>query len=538
MKKIFLLFSMIYFLSSALFSQTITPIADIQDNLNQYLNQQVTIQGIITIGADKLVATRLQAYIQDESGKGLQIFHGSSNADYRRDIIRGNLLRVTGTIIEYQGVTEITSFNYEVLDMGYEVPVINLTVSQALNYQTWEGTFVKITGDLTEAPFYAGGGYNVNIRDAAGTSITVRVWDTTGINVSRLKAGVPIDAFGVVGIYNNRSQILPGYQEDIVIKITEPVIENILVNPERPFIDQQITVAATIIDFDGQIQSTKLKYRTGKQTEFSELNMNSLGGDNYSVIIPPYNSIESNEGEYIIKITAVDDDGNITNSPEKKITVTKRRPIISNIRFMNQPEAGDSLIVRADIADTDGHITEAKVLYSLNYSSSIREVQMYELGKNTQLFEAVLPGFSAGTMLNVSVWAIDDSLLYSIESLTSSGEEIRYVFPVKTTTASLKIKPKANNTFEGDSVEIGYFAKTGDKVIVRIYNSEGKLMATPINTIISTPDGINFYNWNGRDKNFRLVEPGLYICHLEVLDRVTGNKKTDKAPIVIGTRLK
>jgi hypothetical protein len=160
------------------------------------------------------------------------------------------------------------------------------------------------------------------------------------------------------------------------------------------------------------------------------------------------------------------------------------------------------------------------------------------------IYEGVIPGQSSGAIVNISVWAIDDSSLVSVSNLDDNGEPVRYVYPVKSHSASLKIAPKAYNIYAGVPVEIGYYANEGDIAVIRIYNAEGKLIATPRHKVVNNTDKDNvndsvfFFNWDGKDKDFKLVPPGLYICHLEVTDKLTGNKKNDKAPIVIGTRLK
>lgn len=519
----------------------IVPISDIYQNISSYLGQNVIIEGVITIGAGTIHNSILRAYIQDESKRGLQIFAPGASA-YINDLAKGNRVRMSGLVGEYQGVIQISNFTYEVL--GSEaVPYIEMTIAEAQNYQAWESSFVKISGALYEMPFYAGGGHNINIKDVQGSTITVRVWDTTQIDVSRLKTGVPLDAYGIVSVFNNRSQIVPGDSNDLVILITNPQIEEITFNPENPFVDETVTVSASIIDFDGTITSAYLDYRTNEEADFSvEKRLNMTAGNNniYTAVLPAFETYSNDEGEYLVRITATDNENNVTVSQIKKVDVMKRRPVITNIRFMNKPGINDSLIVRADISDTDGYIAEAVLLYSLNFSSTKYEVQMNEISNNngSHVFEALIPGQPSGTIVYVSVWAVDDSGLTSLKEFDNNGDEIKYVYPVLELSAILKIKPKAYNIYSGDKIEIGYFAKTGDKVIMRIYNSEGKLMATPVNRIVSSPEGINFYNWDGRDKVFRLVEPGLYICHLEVIDRDSGKKKSNKAPIVIGMKLK
>jgi hypothetical protein len=519
-----------------------TRIADIHENLSQYLNTEVTIRGVVTIGAEVLVSSRLKAYIQDSSGKGVQIFRsGSIPADMRANIIRGNELIMTGTIIIFGGAVEITDFTYEVVSSGHDVHVepyaIPITIAQARQHIIWNGTFVKLAGTLIENPFVQDTGTNINITDNTGQRVTIRVWNTTGIDHSRLRVGVPIEVYGAVDVFNNNTQILPGYPTDIIIKITEPVIENIVVSPEHPFIDQPITVSANIFDYDGDIVSAILNFRAGYETQFSEIPMTMVGDNLYVATLPPYNSLHSGEGEYIIMIEATDNDGN-TSILSRKIDVTLRRPVISNVQFLNAPGPGEELYLRSHIIDTDGTIEDARLYYTINFSSARQSVPLTRVSPTSDTFEGRLPGMPAGTTLNISIWAIDDDGLDTLLSTLPNGAPIRYVFPVTTPNATLRILPKAYNIYENDHVEIGYFVKQGDKVIIRIYDSEGKLVATPVNTIVSNVSGISYFTWNGRDKNFRLVQPGLYICHLEAIDRVTGGKKTDQAPIVIGTRLR
>jgi hypothetical protein len=333
-----------------------------------------------------------------------------------------------------------------------------------------------------------------------------------------------------------------GYQDDLIILLTDPVISNIVFSPVAPFIDDPITMTATIIDYDGYIASTIFEFRTDIDRDFTIGTINRVGTtDNYTATIPSYQSLDPDgEGFINIRITATDNDRNIVVANDR-IFATYRRPVIANPTFWNQPEPGEELYVRANITPTFGTITGAKIIYTLGFSDRTHEVPM--ISRGGILYEGEIPGFSAGTTINISIWAENDSGFSNTMNTFSDGSPIRYTYPVTTSTAILRIAPKAYNIYENDHVEIGYLAKVGDKLIIRIYNAEGKLVATPVNEVVSaatsgSPDGVNYFTWNGRDKNFKLVSPGLYICHLEVIDRTTGDKKVDKAPIVIGTRLK
>jgi hypothetical protein len=77
---------------------------------------------------------------------------------------------------------------------------------------------------MQEDPYSAGGGYNLNIDDGSGR-YTIRVWETTGIDVSEFTEGDTITAVGAGSVYSTSFQMLTGYQEDIYEG--QPVTEGI-----------------------------------------------------------------------------------------------------------------------------------------------------------------------------------------------------------------------------------------------------------------------------------------------------------------------
>lgn len=91
------------------------------------------------------------------------------------------------------------------------------------------------------------------------------------------------------------------------------------------------------------------------------------------------------------------------------------------------------------------------------------------------------------------------------------------------------------------TIEYGALIQSGvanAKAIIRIYDVQGRLVATPINKIINASDGIEYLLWDGRDKNRNLLPIGVYYCHLEIIDRVTGDSETTVQPIVVAAELK
>jgi hypothetical protein len=194
-----------------------TPIANIQDSSSYYEGKTVTIRAVVTIGAGVLDDQYTRAYIQDESGRGLNLF----DFDILPEITRGNLVEVTGTIEDYLGtgaiaaITEITDITaVTVLDTGQALPDPIILSTGGAQSEEWDGTWIQVTGVMAEDPYFAGGGYNVNIDDGSGL-YTIRIWETTGIDVSEFTEGDTITAIGVGSVYSTSYQMLTGYQEDI-----------------------------------------------------------------------------------------------------------------------------------------------------------------------------------------------------------------------------------------------------------------------------------------------------------------------------------
>ncbi len=523
-------------IAEAVYEIGYTSIKDIRDNFAFYNGKTVAVAGIVTVGSGTIHGTQLNAYIQDESGRGIMMFAPSLDPNVQR----GHKLQVTGVIGEYQGKTQITGFTYSILETGLDIPVIELSIPEAQDYQKWEGTMIQVSGSLYENPYYAGGGYNINIQNEAGNRMLVRVWDSTGIDTSRLVKGVPITARGPAGVFSNSTQILPAYQEDIIIDIKEPVIENIDWEPKNdyvdvPYNDQPITVKATAFDYDGTIDTVTMRYRLeSSPTVLATVDMTLTSNDVYQAVLPSLDTYTDFEDNFVVTIEATDNDGLVARS-SARIVVSLRKPVVHSVTFTAPIAPGDSLVVKATIFDTVGEIEEAKLYYYLNYRTTRYETPFT---KTRSTYTGFIPPQSPGTIVQVTIFAVNDNDLITEQRMDQFGNEIMFTFPVDSHEALLRIPPVVFNPRDGEEIPIGFFSKAGNNATLRIYNAEGKLKFTPRNMIIANQDGINYYNWDGRDRNYEILPIGLYICHLEVIDKNTGKKKTATAPIVIGTQLK
>ena len=525
------------------------PIADIQDNTQFYLDQEVTIEGVITIGAGVLRDDQFSVFIQDESGRGLNIFDYDITEQYYEDFIRGNRLSITGTIDEYDGTTEIKDFSYTVLEpdpvLTLDSLIVSLTISEVSDYMTYEGTYVELTGTIVDDPYFAGGGYNITLIDEENLEITIRIWETTGIDVNYLQKDASLIVRGIVDSYNSEAQIVPGYFED-VLDVDKPLLLNLNTYSSSQdfypidyhFYNEEIIVYTDFLD-DHQLNSVILFYRleSDNSEDYDEIEMEDTQGFNkFATKLSPLNSIPKDEDNYIIYTQAIDSDNNTVISGEKVIEISKRKPILYDLMLENQPDPGEDLQISIKIEDSDGEIIPdlAQLIYSLDFQDD----KLYYLNLEqdlsiSELFTGTIPGRSAGTTINIGAYAKDDSslitILYNIET---------YTYPVRSNKAILKVAAKPFNPYAGETFMIGFYSQPYNKAILRIYNAEGKLVFTPQNIIITNPDGINHYEWNGKNKYGKLLPLGLYICYLETIETGTGKKKSAKAPIVIGAPLK
>ena len=183
-------------------------ISELRNNFETYADQVVTVSGIITIGSGVLVDSRTQAYVQDASGRGVQLFH----PDLIEGIHRGDEVTAVGYAIEYQQTLEVSEFNYRVESTDNDLPTVQeLTIAEA-NDLMWEGTLIEISAGLSDK-WWAGGGTNLEFADGNDTTI-VRVWDITGIDTTDFVVGESYWVRGVGGVYAGDAQLLLGYETD------------------------------------------------------------------------------------------------------------------------------------------------------------------------------------------------------------------------------------------------------------------------------------------------------------------------------------
>lgn len=195
------------------------------DGLPDMLGQTVTIEAVATCEPGLFSESGVSFYVQDATA-GINVYAFDPPSF---PVQPGDLLRVTGEIAQYNGLTEIepsSPDDYEYLGSPGAPGPVQLARHQGVS-EPLEGMLLR-AGDpsgplwvtVATMPSQSGGGYNFNVWNGE-TAIAVRVNGTTGISVSGIEPGARLFISGIGGQYDPEPpyttgyQLLPRYQEDL-----------------------------------------------------------------------------------------------------------------------------------------------------------------------------------------------------------------------------------------------------------------------------------------------------------------------------------
>jgi len=188
------------------------------------------------------------------------------------------------------------------------------------------------------------------------------------------------------------------------------------------------------------------------------------------------------------------------------------------------------------------------VIVTLTYTDSLRNPVLYWNTVRQNPFsqitmspakdyswEVELPGQTAGTIVFFYIAAEDaDQNLYYFPT-DAPDEVFEYEYSISDFSAILKVPHYTFCPTLGETFQIQYHSRSGDKIVLRLYNSEGVLVNTFTNEMST---GMHTFEWDGKDDNWNTLPPGLYICNLEVVNPDNGDIKNKSVPIVISAPLK
>lgn len=441
-----------------------------------YAGQTVTVQGIVT--AERLYtgtsATNYGFVISDPEGgpwSGLLIFTNR----YFPNV--GDLVEVSGTIVEYYGLTEMSpTTSYQVISSGNPLPAPSIITTAQLasaDAEQWECCFVRVeNGTITSMPdsFNV---FKVN-NSTAACAVDDQCFDRTGFSW-------PSMALGQVW---ERIQGVVDYHQSTGFKINPRNMQDII---------QESNIGNATISIPTVNGTLKEAVQVAVNT--SKINLNWYVSSFTTTI-----KIDPNRIKY--QGVTVDETTVLSYAPEVEISAAGD---LITFSYLSQ----EPIVSGEDEKPLFYMMLEPQV-----YGEALIEIDSFKY-ENTQL-----------------------ALLYHGSVITKIGKNIAYLNISRQDGPKNIFNPEMG---EKITIEYGCKTGTtgvNTKAIVRIYDAQGRLVSTPVNKTIASSFGVEKVLWDGRDTNMRLLPAGLYYCHLEVIDRSSGAKEKTVQPIVIKTKLK
>jgi predicted extracellular nuclease len=260
---------------------------------NQTSDQVVTIKGIVTIGGSGLLyPTQTKAYLQDASGRGLQLF----DFNIIEGLDRGDEIEVVGYAGYYQTTYQVKDFVFREISSGNNLPEpIEVTATQS-NSSNYEGTLIAITGNITAITPVSTNGNNYTIDDATA----VMIWNSTGIDVSTLTVGYRGKFVGVGSQYFEDYQLLVGYDSDIStmvgVDLNDIIVDEFTVLPAYPNPFNPVTNLSFVLDTRAEVM-LKVYDVNGKLVEVSEPQFYQSGRHNIQ-----WNAASLSSGMYFVHL--------------------------------------------------------------------------------------------------------------------------------------------------------------------------------------------------------------------------------------------
>jgi len=187
-----------------------------------------------------------------------------------------------------------------------------------------------------------------------------------------------------------------------------PTITNVLKSPSSPSSIDAVSVSATIADSDGSISGVTLNWGLTSGTHNNTITMSVSSGTTYV----SNSNIPAQSGGTVVyyKISATDnEDANTLSSQFSYLvnTLGNENPVISSLVFSPEiPTSSESVSVSANITDTEGTISSAKIKWGTSIGVYGNTISMSASGDS---YSGTIPAQANATHIYFIVEAYDNS---------------------------------------------------------------------------------------------------------------------------------
>jgi uncharacterized protein YjdB len=359
-----------------------------------------TIEGVVTSSNNTLGTEKTNFYIQDATG-GINVLDGNAPS---ANIQVGEKVRITGRVGFTAGLTQFVPTTITLLGTEVEPTAVKVSVEDFTNYafmEEKEGTLVSFTAKVTNIPS-EGPDYNVTVSDEEGHAATVRILDSTGINISSaLEVGETYTFTGIVG----QSKLIPPYTGGYYLlprKVEDIKGELQLKHTplEKAYIGLDIHFKATAKNAD----SVTLYYKAESEQTYTSLAMLTADSLNYNATldkasVPAHkffyyleatgagNTVNVGSATQPISVNVVEDRDGPTFYDELPLngdSVETMHPLISV--KMEDPNGVDETSVKMKVDQAD--VTTKAVITNSSITLTLTSADDLSVGQHTVTVEA------------------------------------------------------------------------------------------------------------------------------------------------------
>jgi len=197
------------FYSYTVAPEVITPIASIQNDFPTYEDTIVMVQAQVYIPGNYKADGSISAYIQDGSGRGINIFGTtrSTGGALLNDVTA--IVKVSGRVDLYFTTVELVNYEVELVSISNPELTPDTQTTGNAAAPTNEGTYIHSQGLITATGPPVGGAYNFTVDDGSG-NLVIRVDEDLVLGMDTWLVGDLLEGSGAGSTYNSQGQLLVG----------------------------------------------------------------------------------------------------------------------------------------------------------------------------------------------------------------------------------------------------------------------------------------------------------------------------------------